>query len=184
MNKMYTLGTMIEVVTAHKPLVAIYNQPGKPKQLCINRHRTKLLPFQYHVTYEPGLKTPCNYGSHHPHIHAYSEQLTEAWGVESGKDIFVNIVIEELMPRAVTTQMIQTELRKDHTVLDLKEDIITNKFCRNSLPQYKRFFDKLTVANDIIIRDNKIVIPPSLHVDVIGLAHEGHAGCDKTLKLL
>ena len=34
------------------------------------------------------------------------------------------------------------------------------------------------------MRDNKIVIPPSLYADVIGLAHEGHAGCDKTLNLL
>ena len=66
MNKMYTLGTIIEVVTDHKPLVTIYNQPGKPKQLRIDRHRTKLLPFQYHVTYELGLIMPCNYGSHHP----------------------------------------------------------------------------------------------------------------------
>ena len=172
------------MVTDHKPLVTIYNQPGKPKQLRIDRHRTKLLPFQYHVIYEPGLKTPCDYGSRHPQMYTYSDELTEAWGVEKGKDIFVNRVIEELMPRAVTTQMIQAEICKDQTMMNLKDDIITNKFCRNSLPQYKRVFDELTVANDIIIRDNKIVIPPSLHADVIGLAHEGHAGCDKTLKLL
>ena len=59
-----------------------------------------------------------------------------------------------------------------------------NKYCRNSLPQYKRVFDEVTVVNDIIMRDNKIVIPPSLYTDVIGLAHKGHAGCDKTLNLL
>ena len=54
MNKMYTLGTMIEVVTDHKTLVTIYNDPGKPKQLHLDRHCTKLLPYQYHVIYEPG----------------------------------------------------------------------------------------------------------------------------------
>ena len=47
MNKMYNLGTMIEVVTNHKPLVTIYNDPGKPKQLRLDRHCTKLLPYQY-----------------------------------------------------------------------------------------------------------------------------------------
>ena len=80
--------------------------------------------------------------------------------------------------------MIQTELLKDQALLDLKDHIVTNKYCRNCLPQYKRVFDELTVVNDIIMRDNKIVIPPSLYADVIGLAHEGHAGCDKTLNLL
>ena len=54
-------------------------------------------------------------------IHTYNEELTEAWGVESGKNIFVNRVVEELMPQAVTTQMIQTELCKDQTMLDLKK---------------------------------------------------------------
>ena len=80
--------------------------------------------------------------------------------------------------------MIQTEFRKDQILLDLKEDIVINKYCRNSAPQYKRVFDELTVINDIIMRDNKIVISPSLYADVIGLAHEGHPGCHKTLNLL
>ena len=74
MNKMYTLGTMTEVVTDHKPLVNIYNDPGKPKQLRLDRLRRKLLPYQYHVIYEPGSKTPCDYGSRHPQIHAYSDE--------------------------------------------------------------------------------------------------------------
>ena len=134
MNKMYTLGAMTEVVTDHKPLVNIYNDPGKPKQLRLDRHRTKLLPYQYHVIYEPGSKTPCDYGSRHPQIHAYSDEITKAWGVENGKDIYVNRIIDDLLPKAVTIPMIQTELRKDQILLDLKEDIVINKYCRNSLP--------------------------------------------------
>ena len=148
------------------------------------QNHTKLLPYQYHVIYEPGSKTSCDYGSHHPQIHAYSDEITAAWGTEYGKDIYVNRIIDDLLPKAVTIPMIQTELRKDQILLDLKEDIVINKYCRNSLPQYKIVFDELTVVNDIIMRDNKIVIPPSLYADVIGLAHEGHAGCDKTLNLL
>ena len=37
MNKMYTLGTDLEVVTDHEPLVPIYNNPNKPKQH-VDRH--------------------------------------------------------------------------------------------------------------------------------------------------
>ena len=66
MNKMYTMGTHIEVVTDHKPLVPIYNDKLKPKQLRVNNHKTKLLPFQYNVIYQPGKSTPCDYGSRHP----------------------------------------------------------------------------------------------------------------------
>ena len=63
MNKMYTLGTKVEVVTDHEPLVPIYNSAQKPKQLRVNSHRIKLLPFEYRSTYEPRKTTPCDYGS-------------------------------------------------------------------------------------------------------------------------
>ena len=63
MNKMYTLGTKVEVVTDHEPLIPIYNSAQKPKQLRVNSHRIKLLPFEYRSTYEPRKTTPCDYGS-------------------------------------------------------------------------------------------------------------------------
>ena len=74
MNKMYTLGTKVEVVTDHEPLVPIYNSAQKPKQLRVNSHRIKLLPFEYHLTYEPGKTTPCDYGSRHPEQHSFTDE--------------------------------------------------------------------------------------------------------------
>ena len=77
-NKMYTLGTHVQVITDHQPLIPIYNSPNKPKQLWVDRHWTKLLPFQYEVVHEPGKETPCDYGSHHPPECAdFSEQQIE-----------------------------------------------------------------------------------------------------------
>ena len=42
MDKMYTLGTHVQVITDHQPLIPIYNSPNKPKQFRIDRHRTYL----------------------------------------------------------------------------------------------------------------------------------------------
>ena len=42
MNKMYTMGTEVEIVTDHQPLLSAYDESPKPKQLRIDRHRTKL----------------------------------------------------------------------------------------------------------------------------------------------
>ena len=41
MNKMYALGTHIEVVTDHALLLPVYNAPNKPKQLRVDQHHTK-----------------------------------------------------------------------------------------------------------------------------------------------
>ena len=54
MNRMYTLGTHVEVVTDHEPLIPIYSSSQKPTQIRVNSHCTKLLPFDYNVVYEPG----------------------------------------------------------------------------------------------------------------------------------
>ena len=35
-NKMYTTGTHVQVITDHQPLIPIYNSPNKPKQLHID----------------------------------------------------------------------------------------------------------------------------------------------------
>ena len=66
----------------------------------------------------------------------------------------------------------------------LKEDIVKTKACRNSLTQYQKIFDELSYINGIIIRGEQIVIPDSIQSDTIGIAHEGHLGADKTLRLL
>ena len=47
MNKMYVLGTHTQVVTDHKPLLPLYNSPSKYKRIRVDRHRTKLLAFDY-----------------------------------------------------------------------------------------------------------------------------------------
>ena len=102
MNKTYVLGTKVEVITDHKPLTSIYNDPQKPRQLRVDRHRTKLLPFRYHVTYEPGHKISCDYGSRHPPKTTINEENKQEWAVEDENDIFAIRVVKELLPSTVT----------------------------------------------------------------------------------
>ena len=90
MNRMYTLGTHTECVTDQEPLVPVYNTPTKPNQLRVDRHRTKLLPFSYNVVYEPGSKTPCDYGSRHPPKQDFTQEEIDAWCIKYGTDIYVN----------------------------------------------------------------------------------------------
>ena len=186
MNKMYTLGTHVEVVTDHEPLVTIYNNPSKPKQLRVDRHRTKLLPFSYNVVYEEGTKTPCDYGSRHPEEKQFSESEISEWCVETGTDIFVNRVLEELLPSAITLDMVRRETREDKDMKLLKEYVVKHDLygCKKNLPEYCDIFQELTVIDNVVLKGNQIVIPTSLRADVIGLAHEGHQYSDKTLSLL
>ena len=186
MNKMYTMGAKVEVVTDHEPLVPIYNSAQKPKQLRVNSHRIKLLPFEYHLVYEPGSTTPCDYGSRHPEHHSFTEDKVREWCIDEGNDINVNRLIEENLPHALTTEMLQKATKKDHDLQLLisylkKRDKVK---CKETLPYYCNVFEELSEINQLVVRGSQIVIPKSLRADVIALAHEGHQCMDKTLKLL
>ena len=106
--------------------------------------------------------------------------------METGTDIFVNRVLEELLPSAITLDMVRRETREDKDMKLLKEYIVKHDLygCKKNLPEYCDIFQELTVIDNVVLKGNQIVIPTSLRADVIGLAHEGHQYSDKTLNLL
>ena len=65
-NRMYLLGTKFVAVVDHKPLLPLYNKAARPKQARVDRHRMKLVTFDYEVVFEPCTSNPCYYGSRHP----------------------------------------------------------------------------------------------------------------------
>jgi len=108
-----TLGTHIEIVTDHTPLVPIYKNIFKPKQLHVNNHKNKLLSFQYNVIHQPGRLTPCDYGSQYPLVQEFTQTEVESWCIEDGSDILVNRLLEDNMPKAVTLKILRKETSSD-----------------------------------------------------------------------
>merc|ERR1712215_467985 len=76
-NKIYLYGTRFEVVTDHKPLVPLYNSSGRPLPVRVDRHKSKLLGFDFTVIYEPGLQNPCDFTSRHPEPLPMMDGLTD-----------------------------------------------------------------------------------------------------------
>ena len=62
-NKTYLLGVDFEAVVYHKPLLPLYNNPRRPKQMRVDRHRMKLAGYSFSVSHISGEKNPCDYGS-------------------------------------------------------------------------------------------------------------------------
>ena len=56
----------------------------------------------------------------------------------------------------------------------------------NLLKRYRKFKDILTINldNDIILKDNLIILPEILHKTSVTLAHIGHQGIQKTKALM
>ena len=87
-NRMYLLGIPFEAVVDHKPLLPLYNIPRRPKQMRVDRHRMKLMAFNFKVIHMSGDKIPCDYGSRAgcPPAKEYTEAEREELG-RGGKNI-------------------------------------------------------------------------------------------------
>ena len=184
-NRMYLLGNHFTAVVDHKPLVPLYSSLKRPKQMRVDRHRMKLAAYDFEVTHIAGDKMPCDYGSRAgcPKQRTYTEQEREDLGVEDDMDIYVNRVIAEQLPPAVTREMLKKATGEDKILRMLTEDI-QRGVCRNALSRYQHVFPELSVIDGMIVRGEQLVIPEDLQVAVVQLAHEGHLGYDKTIGTL
>ena len=186
-HAMYLYGTKFEVIVDHQPLVPHYNNVTRPAPCRVARHRSKLRNFNFHMTYEPGKTTPCDFGSRHPPPpRNYTQQEREEQGVEEEEEdaeVFVARMIEETFPEAVTLEEVRKEIEKDKILSKLKEDVKLGKL-RKELKhsEYGQIFGELTLTQGVLLKGDKLIIPAALQADCIALAHEGHLGEEKTIQ--
>ena len=152
----------------------------------LNSHRIRLLPFDYNVVYEPGKTTPCDYGSRHPSKQEFTEAEIEEWCIDEGRDIYVNRLLEESLPQALRLEDLKSHTANDSDLQKLLVFVRTRdeRSCRKKLPEFHGIFKELSEIDGLVVRGHQIVVPKTLQADSIGLAHEGHQFCDKTLQLL
>ena len=70
----------------------------------------KLEVYRFEMKWKPGEKNPCDYGSRHPPEGDNSE-------------IYVNSLLEDQLPPAITRKILQRETPKDPAIQPLVEDI-------------------------------------------------------------
>ena len=94
----------------------------------VDRHRMKLAGYRFKVVHVPGSKIPCDYGSRRgcPETTEYSKEQQDEYGVEDDTEVYVNRVVDDTMPDAVTKEMMVKATEKDEEMEMLKEDIKMN----------------------------------------------------------
>lgn len=155
------------------------------------------LTTAYTVCYKSGKDNPADYMSRHPaHV---SHVFRDVSNTEQQVEEYVNFVTENAVPKAMTLTEIQNATKADPALckviqlikggswglLSEKQDFADGVDIA-ALKSFHKIKDKLTVTatDDTVLRGTKIVIPHSLQVRAISLAHEGHQGLVKTKKLI
>lgn len=180
---LYLFGNQFKIISDHKPLESIFNNPNSKPPARIERWRLNFnrTTLQFSINRE-------DYMSRHP-----KRSTSELSNIAEN---YVNYVTENAVPKALFLQKISDETRKDSALQHVIEAIKNEKqmsrarglFENKVIDTLIRRQNELTIyqdANDcVLLVENRIIIPETLQHTVIQLAHEGHQGIVRTKQLL
>ena len=186
---LYVMGSRFTVVTDHKPLVSIYNNPQSNPPARIERWTLRLQRYDMTVVYRPGKDNPADYLSRHPDPHP------KAYRAEMEGEEYVNFVAINAVPKAITFEEVQEETLKDEVLQQVASAIERNKWDHlldkkspdnNAFKSFYKVRSELTIAHDrsYVLRGTRLVMPFALQTRAIDLAHEGHQGLVKSKQLI
>ena len=186
---LYLYGKFFTLLSDHKALQTIFNNPNSKPPARIERWRLRLQPYEFEVKYRPGKGNPADYMSRHP---INSNHSTGMMRHSKVAEEYLCFVASNAVPKAMTLAEIAIATHKDDTLQSVMSRITNgdwNDINKDSeIYPYMRVKDKFSIVNNdkgsILLFETKIVIPQSLHKRVIDLAHEGHQGIVKTKQLL
>nr|XP_034319592.1 uncharacterized protein K02A2.6-like [Crassostrea gigas] len=185
---LYIYGSRFTLVTDHKPLESIFNNPKSKPPARIERWRLRLQAYDFHVKYKKGVDNPADYMSRHPDIRTDENGSKE----EKIGEEFVNFVAQHAVPKTVTLLEVAECTANDANLQMVIQNLRTGKWITKSdnmsMQSFYKLRNELCIGKheemEILLRGSRLVIPSSLQRKIVDIAHEGHQGIVKTKQLL
>ena len=174
----YLLGTSFRIETDHKPLVPLLSsKPLDTVPIRVQRFRLRLMRFSFTIAHVPGAalntadtlsRAPANRvddndKAFHQEVNAY-----------------VKMIVKSLPATEEKLRIIREQQSEDPVCRKLKA------YCQQEEIEWtgpiKRYYPirtELTIANGLLLRGKRIVVPESLQADILEKLHQGHQGMTK-----
>ena len=181
--RLFLIGSECDIITDHKALESIFNDPKSKPPARIERWMMRLQPFNFRVIYKKGSLNELDYMSGHP-VSGPTETTDEGEIAEA----YVNFIVNHAIPKSMTIDQITEETIKDSTLTKVRESLLSSKWDNKDkdIQPFLKCAYELTVnkSQNIILKGTRIVIPKSVQETATKLAHVGHQGIKKTKSLL
>ena len=187
----YLLGNEFKLLSDHKPLELIFNNAKSRPPARIERWVLRLQPYNFTVVHIAGKTNPADSMSRHPtkmQVHSREETAAEA---------YINFVTHETTPKTVTLSEISAATLADTALQFVISAEQTGRWheaelkahtqqVRNDIASFARVHDELSVTSDgsLLLRGTRLVIPTSIQLRMVQVAHEGYLGLVKTKQLI
>ena len=182
---LFVYGTEFNVITDHKLLVSLFNNPSSKPSARIERWLLDLQQYRFTVEYRPGASNPADYASRHPIGDSESKEY------EAEAEEHVAFVAKNAVPKAITLAEIENAVAKDTTLQAVISAVKLGIWHKGpetvsllELSRYGKIKEQLTCTETLLLKSDRILVPAALHERIVDLAHEGHLGIAKTKALL
>ncbi|XP_043063170.1 uncharacterized protein LOC122319635, partial [Drosophila yakuba] len=164
----YLAGLHFELVTDHKPLEAIFKPTSKPPAR-IERWLLRLQAYTFTVTYKSGRDNISD---------ALSRlcQLPAVEPIDHKTEYSILRVAQSSIPRSMTIHEIAESSKRDEEIMDAISCLENDSWKPHSSVGFYPFRYELSAVGSLLLRGNRLVVPTSLRVKILELAHEGHPG--------
>ena len=180
---LFVYGTDFKVITDHKPLVTLFNNPYSKPTARIERWLLDLQQYRFTVEYRPGISNPADYPSRHP--------VGEYQNYEDETEEHVAFITKNAVPKAITLFEIESAVAKDPTLQAVMSAVRSGRWHKappnvsvSELSRYEQIKEQLTCTETVLLKSDRLVVPASLQERIVDIAHEGHLGIVKTKALL
>lgn len=174
----YVFDRHITIWTDHKSLIKLLTHKATAPPH-IMRWILHLQAYDYTLTYIAGSDNAADFLSRY-----VTNALTER-STANDTESFINMLIDHAVPKDLTLSDIITATHEDDTLVKVQNNINSDKWTKEkNTARYYTLRTQLSVKDDIIMKDNQIVIPSSLQHRAIEIAHAFHQGINKTIALL
>ena len=184
------IGKKFKMYRDNKALVSLLKRPSSKLPLRIERMLWQLQGYEFKIEYVKSESNISDFISRH----SIQEKRQADENIYKKHD---NFVTTTAIPKSLTTDNISTATKQDKFLQNICQRIENNDWnlleklnfdneTFNLLKRYRKFKDTLTINldNDIILKDNRIILPEIFHKTSVKLAHIGHQGIQKTKALL
>ena len=172
----YGYGWPVVVESNHKPLLVIFKKSLASAPPCIAMMMLRIKKYDAQIKYVPGMDI------------AIADTLSRISCCHNeavqGLDVSLHKICQNLNASPTRVSQIQEETGKVPTLSALREVIMggwpeRRSDCPVHLHAYWNYCDKLTVADGLILKGTRIVIPKSLQPDIMQQLHYAHQGAEK-----
>jgi len=182
----FLYGRHFILVTDHRPLISMFGPHKETPVLAANRlSRWALMLSQY--DYEIEYRNTTKHGNADALSRLPAGPDVNFDGEEDEKDIdtvcMINSINRQIEPADQNT--LRKESSKDPIITEVMRYVKEGwpNQTSESINDFKKFKDSLTVIHGCLLYGNRVVIPDSLQQGVLKILHEGHFGMQRMKQL-